>query len=104
MRHSKMIGYVLGCVAVLTVGAVLAKGPEQTAARGVSTPPGCMDSLRGRTHILRFCGDEHYWIKRPIGPSRWGLSELRGLDFGTGQTVSSGSDTVSSAGLNGAGR
>ena len=105
MRHSKMIGYVLGCVAVLIVGAALAKEPEQTAARGLSTPPGCMDSPRGRTHILRFCGDEHYWIKRPTGPSPWGVSGLASSAFGVGQPASSGySDTVSSAGLNGAGR
>ena len=101
MRHSKMIGYVVGCVAVLTAGPVLAKDPEQTAERGLSTPAGCMDSLRGRTHILRFCGNEHYWIKRPMGPSRSG-PQLTGSDFGTAR--SSGFDTVSSAGLNGAGR
>ena len=72
MRHSKMIGYVVGCMAVLTVGAALAKDPGQNAERGLQAPAGCTDSVRGRTHILRFCGDEHHWIKRPVGPSRWG--------------------------------
>jgi hypothetical protein len=60
-----MIGYVVGCIAVLTVGAVLAKDPAQTVAPSLSaiTPAGCTDSQRGRTHVLRFCGDKHYWIK-----------------------------------------
>jgi hypothetical protein len=60
MRHSKMIGYVVGCVGVLTVGAALAKDPEQTAG---PAPAGCNDSQRGRSHVLRFCGARHYWIK-----------------------------------------
>ncbi len=71
MRHSNMIGYVVGCIGILTLCAALAKDPEQTAERGLSTPAGCTDSVRGRTHILRFCGDEHYWIKRPVAASQW---------------------------------
>jgi hypothetical protein len=63
MRHSNMIGYVVGCIGILTVTAALAKDPEQTAERGLSTPAGCTDSVRGRTHILRFCGEKHYWLK-----------------------------------------
>jgi hypothetical protein len=75
MRHSNMIGYVIGCIGILTVGAALAKDPEQTAERGLSTPAGCTDSVRGRTHILRFCGDKHYWLKtQAASPFRGALS------------------------------
>jgi hypothetical protein len=82
MRHSNMIGYVIGCVGILPVGAALAKEPEQTAERGLSTPAGCTDSVRGRTHILRFCGDEHYWIKRPVAASqRWSQENAATMAF-----------------------
>ena len=74
MCHSKMIAHDAACVAVLVAGAALAKDPVQTPERGLSTPAGCMDSVRGRTHILRFCGDEHYWIKRPMAASPWPLN------------------------------
>jgi hypothetical protein len=65
MRHPKMIGYVVGCIGVLTVGAALAKDPVQTVgpSSSVATPAGCTDSARGRTHVLRFCGERHYWLK-----------------------------------------
>jgi hypothetical protein len=65
MGHLKIVGYVVGCAGLLTVGAALAKGPAQTPAPSASAyaPLGCVDSPRGRTHVLRFCGDKHYWIK-----------------------------------------
>lgn len=62
MRHSKMVG-LAGCIGVLAVGASLAKEPALTAATSLSTPAGCMDSARGPTHVLRVCGDKHYWTQ-----------------------------------------
>ena len=77
MRHSNITRHVIVCIGLLTVGAALAKDPGQTLAASVSavTPAGCVDSPRGRTHILRFCGDEHYWIKRPVGPPRFDATQ-----------------------------
>jgi hypothetical protein len=93
MRHAKMIGYVVGCIGVLTVGAALAKEPAQTAGPALSTPAGCADSMRGRTHVLRFCGDKHYWIKTAapaleFGPGTGPIY----LDL-AGSTVTSGAGT-----------
>jgi hypothetical protein len=74
MRHSNMIRYVVGCIGLLTVGAALAKDPAQTVgpSSSVSAPAGCIDSPRGRTHVLRFCGDKHYWIRTARAPSPFG--------------------------------
>jgi hypothetical protein len=72
MRSAKMIAYLVGCAGVVVVGTALAKKPAPTVATALSTPAGCTDSLRGRTHILRFCGDAHYWIKRPVAGAQWG--------------------------------
>ena len=93
MRHAKMMGYVLGCVGVLTVGAALAKDPQQTAASALSTPAGCTDSDRGRTHVLRFCGATHYWIKRPVGPGPVRFDAIdasSAASYGTGGGAQSG--------------
>ncbi len=89
MRHAKIIGYIVGCVGLLTVGAALAKEPAQTAGPALSTPAGCTDSMRGRTHVLRFCGDKHYWIKvavpDPFAPGNGYL-----FTFGDGGVVQQG--------------
>jgi hypothetical protein len=60
-----MIRCALGVVVFLAVGAASAKdSPQAARAAALATPAGCIDSPRGRTHVLRFCGDKHYWIKR----------------------------------------
>jgi hypothetical protein len=69
MRDLKMIRYVVGCIGLLTVGAALAKEPAQTVGPLAFTPAGCSDSPRGRTHVLRLCGDKHYWFKTRTAPS-----------------------------------
>lgn len=74
MQRARVTTYALGLSAILIAGAAVAKEPERSASTSLATPAGCTDSLRGRTHILRFCGDEHYWIKRPGGPPRLDLS------------------------------
>lgn len=103
MHHTKMIGYLAGCIGLLTVGAALAKEPAPTAASASPTPAGCTDSARGRTHVLRFCGDKHYWIMVARARNPW--SDTPGVGWAAGGVAAAGSfDTVSSAGLNGAGR
>ncbi len=77
MRHSNMIPYIIGCIGFMTVGVALAKDPTQTVTSSLSVPAqaGCTDSPRGRTHVLRFCGDKHYWLKtQALAPSRGSLS------------------------------
>jgi len=94
MRHSNMIPYVTGCIALLIVGTAVAKDPSQTlgASASAATPAGCVDSPRGRTHVLRFCGDKHYWIKTattalPFGPTSAtaGMSYVPALGNGPAQ-------------------
>ena len=86
MYHTKMIGYVVGCLGLLTVGAALAKDPAQTVGPSLSVPAqaGRTDSPRVRTHVLRFCGATHHWIKvatvwpttsgAPLGTEDWSAS------------------------------
>ena len=109
-RYSKTLRYALGCIGVLVVGATLAAEPAATTRQA---PAGCTDSQRGRTHVLRFCGDKHYWIRvasaGPGAPRHPGRLDripdpVAVGGFEIGQTASTGSDAVSSAGLNGAGR
>jgi hypothetical protein len=103
MRHSKITVYLAGCIGVLTVGAALAKKPAETAATAFPTPAGCTDSQRGRTHVLRFCGDKHYWIMVAAPRSPW-PEGAPGGGWAAGNAAVSGLDVVSSAGLNGASR
>ena len=65
MRHSRMVPYIFGCVGLFTVGAALAKDPVQAAggSSSASAQPACIDSPKGRTRVLRTCGDQHRWIK-----------------------------------------
>ena len=69
--HSKMIRYLVGCIGLLTVAAALAKDPAQTTLPASYDPTGapCIDSPRGRTHVLRICGDKHYWFRIKTLPS-----------------------------------
>jgi hypothetical protein len=62
--------YIVGSIGFMTVGAAFAKGPVEKPAllAAAPTPAGCIDSPRGRTHVLRFCGDQHYWIKTKAAP------------------------------------
>lgn len=94
MRHWNMIRYLVGCVGLLTVGAALAKDPAQTVGPSLSAtaPAGCTDSKRGRTHVLRFCGDKHYWIKvATVRPTTFFLA---------GNAGGSGPGTVTSPSIN----
>jgi hypothetical protein len=62
---SNMTRWAIGLLAFLAVGVALAKDPPRTT-RAVSLPPagpGCIDSPRGRTHVLRLCGEQHHWFK-----------------------------------------
>jgi hypothetical protein len=90
MRHAKMMGYVVGCIGVLTGGAVVAKEPAQTAGPTLSTPAGCTDSMRGRTHVLRFCGDKHYWIKATAPASAFGPGTGPSSIYLVGSVVAAG--------------
>jgi hypothetical protein len=66
-----IVGYVAGCVGFLAVESALAQGPAPKSPwlAVAPTPAGCTDSRRGRTHVLRFCGADHYWIKVTTVPN-----------------------------------
>jgi len=92
VNNSNMIAHVAGCIGLLIVGAALAKDPAQTAESSLATPApvGCTDSARGRTHVLRLCGDRHYWFKvrnAPTAPSVGSLSAGAGWGGGGPGTV-----------------
>jgi len=99
MRYSKMIGYVVGCAGLLVVGAAFAKDPPQTPKSVASAPTeaACIDSPRGRTHVLRICGDRHYWFKVRNQPTASGVA---GLGAAAGLSAGGGPGTVGAVSVN----
>lgn len=61
MRNSRMICYVVGCVALLSVGAVFAKDPAQSAAAAPDEVV-CRDYPRPGSHMMmHVCVTEAEW-------------------------------------------
>jgi hypothetical protein len=63
MSVSRMACHVIVAAAVFMAGAAFGADRPQTVRTSLSTQANCTDSPRGRTHILRFCGDKHYWVR-----------------------------------------
>ena len=72
MHHSNKARYAVGLLGFLVVGAALAKDPAQTVSPASSAPANavCTDSPRGRTHVLRMCGDKPHWIKLKVSAAK----------------------------------
>ena len=68
MTLSSSTRYSIGLLGFLVVGSALAKDPAQTPGPAASAPTSaaCIDSPRGRTHVLRMCGDKAHWIKLEV--------------------------------------
>jgi hypothetical protein len=86
----------VGLVAFLAFGVASAKDtPQTTRVASLATPAGCVDSPRGRTHVLRFCGEKHYWIKRKTtGPATGPLFVSAYPSFGKAPETTGGVSVI----------